>query len=248
MFLGDVGLWAYGRHPHEMGVLLWWLSRLWPWLLLAAAIVLRATSPAQLAYSYTALSTAIAMAELRIADASANAGAMPVNNTTAAILNTTSSLVVPNGTMHASTFAVHYAQSALTDHLVLSGIAAVLFVVWLLSLLTFFLLAKQEYWPSFWSNETAAEYTKRVKWDGQPDEQRRAMLLVLRHPSLLRLIAPEARIWIEQNWKRWTKDKPDWFTDRWKRGLPDSVLPQQVRKQLGGANRRRSTLSEQLGG
>ena len=141
-----------------------------------------------------------------------------------------------------------YAQSALTDPIVLSAVAAVLFVVWLVSLIGFFLLAKREYWPSFWSNETAAEYTKRVKWDGQPDEQRRAMLLVKVHPSLLRLIAPEARVWIEKNWKRWTKDKPDWFTDRWRRGLPDSVLSQQVRRQLGGENRRRSTLSEQLGG
>jgi hypothetical protein len=32
-----------------------------------------------------------------------------------------------------------------------------------------------------------------------------------------------------------------------KRGLPESVLSRQVRKELGGANRRRSTLSEQLG-
>ena len=64
---------------------------------------------------------------------------------------------------------------------------------------------------------------------------------------MLRLIAPEARKWIEQKWARWTKDKPDWFTDRWKRGLPDSVLSQQVKKQLGGESRRRSTLSEQLG-
>ena len=129
----------------------------------------------------------------------------------------------------------------------LSAVAAVLFVVWLLSLVTFFLLAKRGYRPTFGSNETAAQYTKRVKWDGQPDERRRVMLLVKVHPSLLRLIAPEARIWIEQNWKRWTKDKPDFFTDRWKRGLPDYVLSQQVRKQLGGESRRRSTLSEQLG-
>jgi hypothetical protein len=123
---------------------------------------------------------------------------------------------------------------------VLSAVAAVLFVVWLLSLATFFHLAKREYWPSFWNNETAAEYTKRVKWDGQPDERLRAMLLMKVHPSLLRLIAPEGRVWIEKNWERWTKD-------RWKRGLPDSVLMQQVRKQLGGENRRRSTLSKQLG-
>jgi hypothetical protein len=237
MFLGDVGLWAYGRHAFEMGCALWWFGRLWPWLLLVAAIALRATAPAQLAYM--ALNATTTVAEVLDANASAILGA-----NTAAILSPSSSLVAANGTLNAT---VDYAQSALTDPLVLSAVAAVLFAVWLVSLVTFFLLAKREYWPSFWSNETAAEYTKRVKWDGEPDELRRAMLLVKVHPSLLRLIAPEARIWIEQNWKRWRKDKPDWFTDRWKRGLPDSVLMQQVRKELGGQNRRRSTLSEQLG-
>jgi hypothetical protein len=220
-----------------MGCVQWWFGRLWPWLLLVAAIVLRATAPAQLAYM--ALNTTTATA----AKLDANASAI-LDANTAAILNTSSSLVAANGTLNATG---DYAQSALTNPTVLSAVAAVLFVVWLLSLVAFFLLTKREYWPSFWSSETAAEYTKRVKWDGQPDEQRRAMLLVKVHPSLLRLIAPEARIWIDQNWKRWTKDKPDWFTDRWKRGLPDSVLPRQVRKRLGGENRRRSTLSEQLG-
>jgi hypothetical protein len=236
-FLCDVGLLAYGRHPHEMGCLLWWFGRLWPWLLLVAAIVLRATAPAQLIFM--ALNTTTALAELLDANASAILDA-----NSAAILNTSSSLVAANDTLNATG---DYAQSALTDPIVLSAVASVLFVVWLLSLATFFLLAKREYWPSFWSNETAAAYTKRVKWDGQPDERLRAMLLVKVHPSLLRLIAPEARIWIEQNWKRWTKDKPDWFTDRWKRGLPDSVLSQQALAELGGENRRRSTLAEQLG-
>jgi hypothetical protein len=241
MFLCDAGLLAYGRHAYEMGCVQWWFGRLWPWLLLISAIALRATAKAQLASS--ALNITTTLAELFGANTSAIAAA----NTTGAILNTTYS---GNGTLNATAFAGDNAQSALTDPLVLSAVAAVLFVVWLVSLIAFFLLAKREYWPSFWSNETAAAYTKRVKWDGpdfQPDEQRRAMLLVKVHPSLLRLIAPEARIWIGKNWARWTKDKPDWFTDRWKRGLPDSVLSQQVRKQLGGANRRRSTLSEQLG-
>ncbi len=211
----------------------WWFGRLWPWLLLVGAIVLRATAPVQL--PKMALNTTTAVAEVLDANASAILGA-----NTAAIMNMSSSLAAANSTLNAT---VDYAQSALTDPIVLSAVAAALFVVWLVSLVTFFHLAKREYWPSFRSNETAAEYTKRVKWDGQPDEQRRAMLLVKAHPSLLRLIAPEARIWIEQNWKRWTKDKPDWFTDRWKRGLPDSVLTQQVRRQLGGESRRRSSLS-----
>jgi hypothetical protein len=175
----------------------------------------------------------------------ANASAILDANNTAATLNTLSSLVAANGTLNATG---DYAHSALTDPLVLSALAGTLFVAWLLSLVAFFVLARREYWPTFWSNESAAQYTKRVKWDGNPDERRRAMLLVKVHPSLLRLIAPEARTWIEKNWKRWTKDKPDWFTDRWKRGLPDSVLTQQVRKRLGGESRRRSSLMEQLGG
>jgi hypothetical protein len=239
MFLCDVGLWAFGRHPHEMGCVQWWFGRLWPWLLLVVAIVLRATAPAHLANM--ALNATTAVAEVLDANASAIFDA----NNTAAIRSTSSSLVAANGTLNATG---DYAHSALTDPLVLSAVAGALFVAWLLSLVAFFLLAKREYWPTFWSNESAAQYTKRVKWDGQPDERRRAMLLVKVHPSLLRLIAPEARIWIEKNWKRWTKDKPDWFIDRWMRGLPDSVLSQQVRKRLGGESRRRSTLSEQLGG
>jgi hypothetical protein len=238
MFLGDAGLWAYGRHAYEMGCVLWWFGRLWPWLMLVAAIVLRANAPPELAN--TALKTTTAMPELIRGSTSA----IPAAKTTAAILNTTSS---GNGTLNTTAFAGDYAKSALTDPLVLSVVAAVLFVVWLVSLVAFFLLAKREYWPTFWSNESAAEYTKRVKWDGQLDERLRAMLLVKVHPLMLRLIAPEAFIWIGKNWKRWTKDKPDWFTDRWQRGLPDSVLSQQALAELGGQNRRRSSLSEQLG-
>jgi hypothetical protein len=67
------------------------------------------------------------------------------------------------------------------------------------------------------------------------------------HPSLLRLVAPEARIWIESNWARWSQDPPEWFDDRWKRGLPSVVLSPQALKELGGKSRRRSTLAEQLG-
>jgi hypothetical protein len=241
MFLGDIGLWAYGRHAYEMGVVQWWFGRLWPWLLLVAAIALRATTPAQL--SYTVLNTTTDVAEVLGANASATLAA----NSTTAILNVAFLVAAGNGTQNAIASAGDYTHSALIDPIVLSAVAAVLFVSWLVSLVMFFLLAKREYWPTYLSNETAAEYTKRVKWDGQPDERLRAMLLVKVHPSLLRLIAPEARSWFGKNWARWTKDKPDWFTDAWKSGLPDSVLTPLLRKQLGGENRRRSTLAEQLG-
>jgi hypothetical protein len=72
------------------------------------------------------------------------------------------------------------------------------------------------------------------------------MLLVKLRLSLLRLIVPEARIWIASHWERWGEEKPDWLTDRWKCALSDSVLSQQAREELGGSKRRRSSLVEQL--
>jgi hypothetical protein len=234
MLVSDLGLFAYARHPYEMGCVQWWFGRLWPWLLLVAAIVLRATSPAGL--DSTTLNVTHGWPS---ANTSANAGV----NATAAMLNAAPSPVASNATVVAG----KYAQSARTDPAVLSAVASTLLLLWLLSFIAFFLLAKRGCWPSFWNNETAAEYTKRVRWDAQPDEQRRAMLLVRVHPSLLRLVAPEARIWIQSNWARWSNAPPEWFTDRWKRALPDSVLSQEALKSLGGKNRRRSTLAEQLG-
>jgi hypothetical protein len=233
MLVSDLGLFAYARHPYEMGCVQWWFGRLWPWLLLVAAIVLRATSPA--GSGNTTLNTTHGWPS---ASTSADLGA----NATAAMLNATPSIMASNATVVAG----EYAQSALTDPAVLSAVASTLLLLWLLSFVAFFRLAKRGCWPSFWNNETAAEYTKRVKWDAQPDEKRRAMLLVRVHPSLLRLVAPEARIWIHSNWARWLKDPPEWFTDRWKRGLPSMVLSREALKELGGKNRRRSTLSEQL--
>ncbi len=234
MCISDIGLNPYARHPYEMGCAQWWFGRVWPWLLLVSTIVLRSVAPAEM--GSTVLNTTAAMAELLGANASVNLDAN--SNATAAVVNET---------LSARVFIGDYAQSVLTNPAVLSAVSAMLFVPWLLALIAFFVLSKSAFWPSFWNDETAAQYTKRVKWDGQPDEKRRAMLLVKVHPSLLRLVAPEARIWIQSNWARWSKDPPEWLDDRWKRGLPSVVLSQEALKELGGKNRRRSTLAEQLG-
>jgi hypothetical protein len=231
MVISDLGLFTLARHPQEMGCGLWWFGKLWPWLLLAAATGLRGTTPAE--FSSRALLTVVGAAPL-------NASA----NTTAASLTSVPS--TRNATLNADIGVGN--QSPLADPVVLSVIAAVLFATWLLSFAAFFCLANPDCRQSFWRFETAAEYTKRVRWDGQADESARAQLLVSKHPALLRLIAPEARIWIEANWDKWTNaTKPDWFTDDWKRQLQDSVLSQKSLKALGGKSRRRTTLAEDLG-
>jgi hypothetical protein len=208
MVVSDLGL-LYLRHPDNMGCVQWWFGQMWPWMLLATAIGLRAATPAEL------------------------------GSASDAALNTTLNATALGGVVE---------QSPLTDPTVLSIMAALLFMMWLLSLAAFFLLTNRDYWHTFFTTETSAQYTKRVRWDGQAGVEERAKLLISVHPSLLRLVAADAAEWLEDNWDTWTReDTPaDWLTDEWKRALPDSVISQKTLQTLGGETRRRSTLAERL--
>jgi hypothetical protein len=223
MIVSDLGL-LYFRHPDNMGCVQWWFGQMWPWMLLATAIGLRATTPAELGLS-AALNTTL--------------NATALGSASDAALSTTLNTTALDGGVE---------PSPLTDPTVLSITAALLFVMWLLSLAAFFLLANRDYWHTFFTAETSAQYTKRVRWDGQAGVEERAMLLVSVHPSLLRLVAADAAEWLEDNWDTWTReDTPaDWLTDEWKRALPDSVISQKTLQALGGKTRRRTTLAMRL--
>ena len=71
-------------------------------------------------------------------------------------------------------------------------IAGLLAFVWLCSNVGLALLCKREYLRTYWSTETAAQYTKRTKWDGASDAKRASVLTKL-HSSYLRLFRDEAR-------------------------------------------------------
>jgi hypothetical protein len=100
---------------------------------------------------------------------------------------------------------------------------------------------------TFFNTETAAQYTKRVKWVAA-DEITRGKVLTQLHPSCCRLFIDDAQDWLETNWPRWVQEKPSWFTDRWKGALPDQLLTPALKATLGGSGRRRSTVAEALAG
>ena len=206
----------YGRHPYDQGAMLWLVGLVWPWALLFASVT------TYTAHFYAAPSL----------PAHPRSATTQRNNTLARQLN--------------ATFPDQRTDVAAIDAGMLWTTEGVLILVWFCSSFVFALLCKREYLHTFWSTETAAQYTKRTKWDGA-DDAKRASVLTRLHSSYLRLFRDEAQQWLADNWDEWEVQRPKWFTERWKRALPTSVLTPALRARLGGKGRRRSSVAEQLG-
>jgi hypothetical protein len=74
---------------------------------------------------------------------------------------------------------------AAIDAEMLWTMAGMLAFVWFFSNFVCALLCKREYLQTFWSTETAAQYTKRTKWDGANDAKRASVLTKLHSSYLL---------------------------------------------------------------
>jgi hypothetical protein len=200
MLVSDIGLFAYARHPYEMGCWPWWFGRIWPWLLLLASLLMRRSTHA-------------------------HATEQPEANST---------LFTP--------LRSGGSGDPEADLIVLAAIAAALFGAWLLSLAGFFRLCAPESLVTFMTNESASAYTKRVRWDAR-GLQAKIMGLFRSHPSLLRVLCPDAQLLLASHWDEWMSAPPDWLPERWWELLPSSVLPAQVLTALGGKRRQRRASS-----
>ena len=207
-----------GRHPYVQGAMGWMIGVVWPWILLFAGVA------AYNAHFSTAPS-------LQAHPSNATVITPHVNSTPVFDANA----VLPD----------QAARVAAIDGRMLWVLAGALAFVWLCSNIAFALLCKPEYLRTFWSVETAAQYTKRTRWDGAA-VAKRARVLTRLHSSYLRLFRDEAKQWLADNWDQWEEQKPEWFTERWKRSLPNSILTPALRIRLGGKGRRRSSVAEQM--
>ena len=213
----------YARHPYAHGAILWLFGLVWPWALLIAGVA-----------TYNAYFCAVRSLQVHESNVVACYVPVDINDTLARNVNAT----LPN--QHADVTNV-----AAIDAGLLWTMAGVLAFVWLCSNIAFALVCQREYLCTFWSPETAAQYTKRTKWAGATDAKRARVLTKL-HSSYLRLFRDEARQWLADNWDQWAEQRPKWLTERWKRALPNSVLTPALRAQLGGKARRRSSVAEQM--
>ena len=103
-----------------------------------------------------------------------------------------------------------------------------------------------EYARSFVSTQTASQYICGVFRTSDVDEEK--MEIFCYHPSDYVELDGEVRQWVRDNWAKWDKEMPDWFTAALVQKIPDNMLPVPALDKLKRKGRRKSSILSLLGG
>lgn len=113
------------------------------------------------------------------------------------------------------------------------------FCLWLVLNVMFFCTIDLSYLNTFFGTTTAPQYTCKqfmnakddaIRWDAFGNKK----------IEYTKTIHPQVREWVAANIERWKREKPTWFNVE---KIPDEFLPVEVLEELGGAKRRRSSVS-----
>jgi len=121
----------------------------------------------------------------------------------------------------------------------MAGFVAVSFTAWLVSNTIFFCTIDLSYLNTFFGTKTAAQYTCELYLTGQDDFQKFRAVFKNRI-EYSKTIHKEVKEWVGENIDQWRRDQPDWFKIEM---IPDEYLPKDVLQSVGGAKRRRSSVS-----
>jgi hypothetical protein len=120
---------------------------------------------------------------------------------------------------------------------------------WLVFFLLFLALMKKKYRKTFFDFETGNEWAMSFFLKGDTDAKRVKPLRL--NKRKWKKIRPQMKEFVLENWERWEEEEPDFFTEAFKKRVPDDMLPpNELRRQkvAGGGQRRRSSLGEMMGG
>ena len=115
-------------------------------------------------------------------------------------------------------------------------------VVWilvpsvLLSLVVFFVMIEKKYRGTFYSTQTGKEFAKDLFENGNDDAVKAGIFLVTRKYWVG--IKDEMKLWVEENWRRWEAEKPEWLTPAVKARIPVEWIPDEADRQKESVRRR----------
>jgi len=113
------------------------------------------------------------------------------------------------------------------------------FVIWAVLNLAFVCTIDLNYIHTFFSKETAAQYTVGL-YKNASDDMMRFDAVFTNRKSFTKAIHGEIKEWVRLNIDRWRLEEQDWFKVAL---IHDEFLPIEVYEAEGGARRRRSSMS-----
>ena len=149
-----------------------------------------------------------------------------------------------NTTLSNSTVA---ASTKLTEDQLKTNVG-ILFTIFLISFTLFMLKIERKYLWTFFSAETAHGKTKRLFRTGKDDFEKSQILR--RQKRQWTSIRPQVAEWLDANWDKWERDKPDWFNAVFIESVDDDIMPARVlarlKQESEGRVRRRSSFMERV--
>jgi hypothetical protein len=150
--------------------------------------------------------------------------------------------VRPNNTTFTNSTGTKFTEEQL---LVSTG---TLFGIFVLSFTLFMFKIERKYAMTFFSAETGHAKAKRSFLSGADDFAKSQILR--RQKRQWNSIRPQVKRWLDENWDKWERDKPDWFNALFIASVDDDIMPARAKaaeeQKAGGGSRRRSSLLEKL--
>ena len=140
-------------------------------------------------------------------------------------------------------YATYYNEDDKISATLIYSFLGFLLGLWLISVFLFFNAINRDFWSTFYSTETGCDNAKAYFLEGQDDATR--SIIFGRNIALWKSIRSEVKVWTLNNWTKWEKEKPDWFTAAFKASVPDDMMPKDVldelnRMSIGGKRQRNS--------
>ena len=133
--------------------------------------------------------------------------------------------------------ALQYFDGEMKD--TMTGFLAISFAAWLVLNIIFFCSIDLSYLNTFFGTKTAPQYTCELFLTSKEDYSKFRAVFKNRN-DYTKSIHGKVKEWVAENIDQWRRENPDWFNIE---KIPDEFLPKDVLQSVGGAKRRRISVS-----
>jgi hypothetical protein len=127
-----------------------------------------------------------------------------------------------------------------------SSIVNYIILITTLCFAVFFFNIERKYWHTFWSSQRSKDMTMAYFREGESDKLKFEVFKISRHHWVS--IEGETKKWVELNWAKWEREKPEWLTDVKKAWVPVDFIPADGDARRRESVRRASVDAESEGG